>query len=251
LEFEELVSAIEAIAPRKPGSASPTGAGPTPAEQLAQPQSEAKRKADEENRRVAGKEADRGAKEEQRRLAQAEAKRKAEEKKRRVAEDEAEARRKAQEVLNVSKVADESPESPLRQQQIAGVPASKGERPLSKAASYAPAGHAAAAESDQGRQASTGLSSPMTLEATDTVLRPLCIAALVVAAVMVIGIYVVFASSFSETHMMNLSYFWFPLVAFGISGLSLTKGSLGGSLAVGALSLVLLGIFFVAIFPSL
>jgi hypothetical protein len=55
----------------------------------------------------------------------------------------------------------------------------------------------------------------------------------------------------SNRSVFVLSYFWFPLVAFGISGLSLTKESLGGSLAVGALSLVLLAVFFLAIFSIL
>ena len=82
-------------------------------------------------------------------------------------------------------------------------------------------------------------------------LRPLYIGALAVAIVAAIGIYVVFESRLSETMMVTFSYFWVPLIAFGISGLTLTKESLGLSLAAGALSLVLLSVFFSAIFPSL
>lgn len=134
---------------------------------------------------------------------------------------------------------------------LSGSPTSKGTLPPRTAGSDASAGETAAAEPDQGRPTSTE-SSSLTTEAADVaVLRPVYIGALVVAAVIAAGIYVVFESRLSETQMVTLSYFWFPLVAFGISGLSLTKESLGGSLAVGALSLVLLAVFFVAIFPSL
>ncbi len=82
-------------------------------------------------------------------------------------------------------------------------------------------------------------------------LRRIFAGALVVALVSAIGIYLVFESSISEGQMVSLSYYWVPLVAFGISGLTLTRGSLAKSAAVGALSVVLLAFFFSSIFPRL
>lgn len=82
------------------------------------------------------------------------------------------------------------------------------------------------------------------------VLRRVFISALMVAAISVMGIYI-FERSVSETQMVRLSYYWVPLVAFGVSGLTLTRDSLAKSLAVGALTLPLLAIFFSSVFPRL
>ncbi len=135
---------------------------------------------------------------------------------------------------------------------LSGSRVSTGEQLPSTAGMDSPVGHTAAAEPDQGRPANTGLPAPTTTETAGAgVLRPLYIGALAVAIVGAIGIYVVFESRVSESMMVTFSYFWVPLLAFGISGLSLTKESLGQSLAVAALSLALLTVFFSAIFPSL
>jgi hypothetical protein len=127
-----------------------------------------------------------------------------------------------------------------------------GEQLPSTAGVDSPVRHTAASEPEQGRPSNTGLPVPTATETAGAgVLRPLYIGALAVAIVGAIGIYVVFESRVSESAMVTLSYFWVPLLAFGISGLSLTKESLGQSLAVAALSLALLTVFFSAIFPSL
>lgn len=104
-------------------------------------------------------------------------------------------------------------------------------------------------ETSAGRFTPAAAGAPQRFDAE--MLRRIFAGALVVALVGAVGIYLVFESNISETQMVSLSYYWVPLVAFGISGLTLTRDSLAKSAAVGALSVVLLAFFFSSIFPRL
>lgn len=135
------------------------------------------------------------------------------------------------------------------------IPAKNTEPPAIRPRSEAAVVQAGTSEPRSARETPTSLFTPTAVAAATRfgteVLRRVFIGALIVAAIAAMGIYVVFESSISETQMVRLSYYWVPLVAFGISGLTLTRDSLVKSLAAGALTVPLLAFFFSSVFSRL
>ncbi|HAU40042.1 MAG: hypothetical protein UV80_C0005G0042 [Candidatus Peregrinibacteria bacterium GW2011_GWF2_43_17] len=78
-------------------------------------------------------------------------------------------------------------------------------------------------------------------------------AALLIVLTGLFYVYVVRHGGFSETKLVNMSYVWVPCAVFGITGFLTIKGkhSLVKAITCAVLSIVLLGVFFIEIWPLL